>query len=182
MGKTSHQAPNLIAKPIERDGLLLSPLQRDDADAMSFVLQDQELYVSIGGEPPSIDELRRKYERQAIGASPDGSQLWLNWIIRVGGDPGGYVQATVVPQAGKMVAEIAWVIGVRWQGRGLATQSARLMRDWLKDNGVGRFTASIHPHHAPSGAVATRLGMRQTNLTSGDGEIIWEMPYKSQST
>ncbi|OLT54291.1 hypothetical protein BJF89_17105 [Corynebacterium sp. CNJ-954] len=152
------------------------PLRGDDADAMLTVLQDRELYVFTGGEPPSIDELRRTYAGQVDGVSPDGSQLWLNWIVRVSGEPAGYVQATVVPQDDPRVAELAWVIGVRFQGRGLATRSAQLMCTWLKDHGVSHFTASIHPDHVASAAIAARLGLRSSGLTTDEGETIWWTP------
>lgn len=176
MDVTSNQQLVLDAEQIASEDLLLTPLRDDDADAMLVVLQDRELYIFTGGEPPSIDDLRRRYARQAVGTSPDGSQLWLNWIVRVSGEPAGYVQATVAPRDDQAVAELAWVIGVRWQGRGLAIRSARLVRTWLEDHGIDHFTASIHPDHAASNAVAARLGLRQSDLTADDGEIIWQMP------
>lgn len=166
----------LEATPIAQVDVLLTPLRGDDADTMVTVLQDRELYVFTGGEPPSIDELRRTYARQEDGISPDGSQLWLNWIVRVSGEPAGYVQATVVTQGDHTVAELAWVIGLRWQGRGLAARSARLMRTWLQDHGVSHFTAAIHPDHAASAAIAARLGLRSSGLRTDDGEIIWRTP------
>ncbi|AHW65667.1 GCN5-related N-acetyltransferase (GNAT) domain containing protein (plasmid) [Corynebacterium glyciniphilum AJ 3170] len=97
----------------------------------------------------------------------------MNWIVRVSGEPAGYVQATVVSQDNQTVAELAWVIGVRFQGRGLATRSAQLMCTWLQDHGVSHFRALIHPDHAASAAIAARLGLRRSGLTTDDGEIIW---------
>jgi RimJ/RimL family protein N-acetyltransferase len=176
MGENPDQQCSLKATPITQGDVLLTPVRGDDADTMLTVLQDRELYVFTGGEPPSIDELRRTYARRADGVSPDGAQLWLNWIVRVSGEPAGYVQATVVSQDDQMVAELAWVIGVRFQGRGLATRSAQLMCTWLRDHGVSHSTASIHPDHAASAAIATRLGLRRSGLITDDGESIWRTP------
>lgn len=169
----------VVAEPIEDDDLRLTPLQLTDAQAMITVLGDPELYVCTGGRPPSIAELLRQYARQAVGVSPDGSQLWLNWIIREHGQPRGYVQATVIEHSGELAAETAWVVGVPWQGRGLATRSAKLMCSWLNDRGITRLTAAIHPKHAASRAVATRVGMRKTGVATDDGEIIWQMSSAS---
>lgn len=177
MAEGQKQRTAFPARPIaSADGLLLTPLQRSDADAMLEVLQDSQLYDFMGGEPPSVDDLRRRYDRQASGVSPDGSQLWLNWIVRVHGVPAGYVQATVAFRDVPLAAELAWVIGIRWQGQGLATRSARLVQAWLHDRGVHRFTASIHPAHAASAAVASYLGLRPTDAAADNGEVIWRMP------
>jgi RimJ/RimL family protein N-acetyltransferase len=176
MGENPDQQCSLRATPIAQGDVLLTPLRGEDADMMLTVLQDRELYVFTGGEPPSIGELRRTYTRQAEGVSPDGAQLWLNWIVHVSGRPAGYVQATVVPQDDQTVAELAWVIGVRFQGRGLATRSAQMMCTWLQHHGVSHFTASIHPDHVASAAIATRLGLCRSDLTTEEGENIWRTP------
>lgn len=167
----------LVAGPIVSPDLVLTPLRAEDADAMLPVLQDRDLYSFTGGEPPSLDALRQRYARQAGGVSPDGSQLWLNWIVRVFEVPAGYVQATIAPRRGRAVAELAWVIGTRWQGQGLATRSALMMQTWLRERGVDRFTASIHPQHAASAAVAARLGLRASGEeTTDEGESVWRSP------
>jgi hypothetical protein len=64
---------------------------------MVAVLGDPALYEFTGGEPPTLDELRERYERQAVGRSPDRSEEWLNWIVRITDDGHaiGFVQATI---------------------------------------------------------------------------------------
>jgi RimJ/RimL family protein N-acetyltransferase len=80
----------------------------------------------------------------------------------------GSVQATVTGSA----AELAWVVAVPHQGRGLAREAATAVRDRLRDDGVTRFTAHIHPDHVASAAVARALGLSPTS-TLVDGEIRW---------
>ncbi len=99
----------------------LEPLAVSDATEMAVVLADPELYRVTGGRPPTEDELRRQYERQVVGRSADGTEEWLNWVVRVDGAAAGYVQATVHDGSR---AVVAWVIGTDWQGRGLATEAA----------------------------------------------------------
>ena len=153
--------------------LWLVPLAVSDAEEMMGVLSAGALYTFTGGEPPGLDELRARYTRQVAGRSPDGSQEWHNWIIRrePGGQAVGYVQATVVD--GGRQAEIAWVIGVDWQGRGYATEAARALVAWLDSRGVTTIRAHIHPGHAASAAVARRAGLAPTGRVD-DGEQLWQ--------
>lgn len=148
----------------------LRPLVLEDAEEMSAVLADPSLYVFTGGQPPTAQELRRRYEVQLRGLSPDGTERWINRGIVVDGALVGYAQATV-PLAGGP-AEIAWVVGAPWQGRGLAGAGARLLVSALRGEGVGDLVAHIHPDHLASQHVARRLGMRPTDVVV-DGEVRW---------
>ena len=64
---------------------------------MAPLLNDSALHSFIGGSPASVAELAERYARQVQGRSPDGSQQWLNWIVRRvdTGEAVGTVQATV---------------------------------------------------------------------------------------
>jgi RimJ/RimL family protein N-acetyltransferase len=59
-------------------------------------------------------------------------------------------------------AEIAWAVGVPWQGHGIASEAARALVGWLERRGVATITAHIHPNHHASATVATRAGLRPT--------------------
>jgi len=63
--------------------LVLRPLRAEDADEMFAVLDDELLHVFTGGRPLSREELRLRYRRLVVGRSPDGSERWLNWIVRL---------------------------------------------------------------------------------------------------
>lgn len=138
---------------------------------MAGVLSAPELYTHIGGEPPTTEGLTDLYARQTVGHSPDGSQQWLNWVVLdQGREPVGYVQASR-PVDGAS-ADIAWVIGLAWQGAGRATAAARLMVADLAGRGVEEITAYIHPENVASVGVARRLGMSPTDQVV-DGETCW---------
>ena len=154
---------------IRTQRLTLDPLAVSDANEMATVLADVSLYRFIGGEPPSTSDLEELYRFQ-VGGSPREGETWHNWVVRAEGAAAGYVQATVI--AGE--ADLAWVIGVPWQGQGYATEAARAMRDWLVSTGVTRFTAHIHADHGASGSVAEALDLTSTGATDESGEIIWE--------
>jgi RimJ/RimL family protein N-acetyltransferase len=165
----------LRAALIETARLRLVPLAVDDAAEMAGVLADPSLYVFTGGEPPTEALLRRRYALQVAGASPNGAETWLNWVLRVreGGEAAGYVQATVTGSGDiGRVADIAWVLGVPWQGHGYASEAASAMRAWLEARGVARVTAHVLPGHVASEGVARRVGLQPTE-TIEDGERVW---------
>ena len=140
---------------------------------MATVLSDAGLYAFTGGSPPSPAVLEQRYARQVAG-SGDPAQEWHNWVVRLGADgPAvGYVQATVDPVAG--VAELAWVVGAPWQGRGIAREAAALVLEHLWVAGeVTRVVAHVHPDHVASQRVAAALGLAPTDRLV-DGEVEWE--------
>lgn len=146
------------------------PLDPAYAEEMAAVLADPALYVFTGGEPPEPAVLRSRYERQCAG-SPDPGELWWNWVLRVRSDGrlAGYVQATVRGPR----AEIAWVVGTPWQGRGYAREAAEGLAAHLASaGGVRELVAHIHPDHAASAAVAAGAGLRPTGEWE-DGEQRW---------
>ena len=152
---------------------MLTPLVERDADAMFQVLDDPQMHEFTGGAPLTLDELRERYRWLAAGRSPDGSELWFNWIVRLPDDaPVGVVQATVAPDG--TTADAAWEIGVPWQGHGYASEAAVGMVEWLVAHDVGEVRAMVHPDHAASAAVAARAGLQPTDERV-DGEVVWRL-------
>ncbi|MFC4010156.1 GNAT family N-acetyltransferase [Nonomuraea purpurea] len=151
---------------IETPDVVLVPLRVEHAAEMAGVLSDPALHTFTGGAPLTPEELRARYERLVAG--PPG---WRNWVVRVREEDRlvGYVQATIDGE----VAEVAWVIGTPWQGRGLATASARALVGWLTSQGIATIRAHVHPDHTASAAVAAAAGLRPTNIRH-DGEVRWE--------
>ena len=140
---------------------------------MVRVLAAPALYVHTGGEPPTQDDLERRYEVQSAGHSPDGTQGWLNWVARSRtGRAAGYVQATLTGAEHAMRADVAWVVGVEHQGNGLATEAAGAMMAWLAQHGVVDVRAFIAPDNLGSNAVARKLGLVPTDIVV-DAEVCW---------
>jgi RimJ/RimL family protein N-acetyltransferase len=80
----------------------------------------------------------------------------------------GHLQSTVVGHT----AAVAWVVGTAFNGQGFATEAARVLVAWLRDNGVVEIEASIHPGNVPSQVVASRAGLQPTDRID-DGEVVW---------
>jgi RimJ/RimL family protein N-acetyltransferase len=68
----------------------------------------------------------------------------------------------VVTENDRLIDDVAWIAGVEHQGRGYATEAARALVVWLFDCGVEEIMAHVHPAHAASGRVASKIGMEPT--------------------
>ncbi|MGW6023673.1 GNAT family N-acetyltransferase [Streptomyces sp. NPDC055099] len=168
--------PTVHAQEISTARLDLVPLRVEHADEMAVALSDEALHTFIGGSPDDAHALRARYRRMTAG-SPDPAVSWCNWVLRLRDEEClvGTVQATVVPAGagGELVAEIAWVVGTPWQGRGIAVEAARGLAAWLAGNPAVRgIIAHVHPDHRASAAVARAAGLTPTDEWQ-DGEVKW---------
>jgi RimJ/RimL family protein N-acetyltransferase len=156
--------------------LVLSPLRVADAEELAGVLGDPALHEFIGGRPDNPEELRRRYAAMVAGPERPG-ELWRNWVVRRRDDAAavGTVQATLTRHPRGWTAEVAWVVGVPWQGRGYATEAARALVGWLVEAGAGEIVAHVHPGHAASERVAAAAGLGATD-EQVDGERVWRRP------
>lgn len=135
------------------------------------ILSDRQLYSFTGDEPPeSQAALEERYRYLESRKSPDESQLWLNWLVTLEHDdiPMGYVQATV----SESHSDVAWVIGLQWQGNGYASEAASALVKWLQESGVKVIRCCIHPSHTGSQRVANNAGFNKSS-TVEDGEDVW---------
>ncbi|MGA4846931.1 GNAT family N-acetyltransferase [Streptomyces sp. G5(2025)] len=176
----SHPVRLITADEIRTARLDLVPLRVEHATEMAVVLGDPALHGFIGGSPDDAEALRNRYGRMVAG-SPEPGVCWCNWVVRSregsrSDAPAclvGTVQATVVPGTRGPLAEIAWVIGTPWQGRGFASEAARGLVAWLAGQGVRTLVAHVHPDHGASAAVAAAAGLAATEKVH-DGETRWE--------
>ena len=111
----------LVAGP-----LVLEPQVAGHAEAMFEVLRDPALYAFEGEPPASLDAVRERLRRLESRRSPDGTEQWLNWVLRPAprDAPVGFVQATV---RGDVRAAIAYVLAPSHWGRGLASRAVETM-------------------------------------------------------
>jgi len=108
---------------IETDRLTLEPQLAAHAAEMFDVLSDPAIYEYENEPPPSLEWLRARFTRLESRRSPNGTEQWLNWVIRL--RPTGligYVQATVQADGH---AAVAYELASAWWGRGLASEAVR---------------------------------------------------------
>ena len=162
--------------------LALVPVAAEDADELAVVFADERLYAFTGGRPGTVEELRDTLGRLARERAADpGAQL--NWVARrlADGQAVGMLQA-VFGAEGRS-AEIAWLVGVPWQGQGLASEAATAVVRWLEERGVEQVTAWIRPDHHASESVATHAGLAVTDETRtsdrhDEVERLWRRPLR----
>ncbi|MGW2281263.1 GNAT family N-acetyltransferase [Streptomyces sp. NPDC001770] len=175
-----HPPHLLAAVPLTAPRLILEPLTAEHAREAVSVFDDVRLHTWTGGSPSSLAQLEARYARQSAGRSPDGTQGWLNWMLRRTSDGVliGTVQATTYrrPPTGEAgeagEASLAWVVGVDHQGAGYGREGALAMASWLRARGVDGLAAYIRPGHTASAGIARALGLRATDAVL-DGEVRW---------
>jgi ribosomal-protein-alanine N-acetyltransferase len=116
--------------------------------------------------------LRERYQRLESRRSPDGQELWLNWALERREDdrPVGLVQATVPIL--HSYADIAYVLGRAFWGRGLAIGAVDAMLDFLRvELHVRTARASVDSRNLPSVRLLERLGFGIEDAT--DPSSVW---------
>lgn len=137
--------------------LQLEPLQAAHADAMFEVLSDPAIYEFENAPPPSREWLQSRYQRLAQGGPADGSERWLNWVIRLPeGALAGYVQATVLPGG---LALVAYELNSRYWRRGLGSLALSRMLGMLRaQHGVHTALAQLKAANHRSLGLLRKLG------------------------
>ncbi len=128
------------------------------AQELFAILADPKLYEFIDEDPPvSVEALRQKLSRSEDRKSPDGTEHWLNWIVRDSeGKMAGYVQTTIAAN-GK--ANVAYSIGTQFWGKGIASKAvSQMMQIVANQFGVTEFFILAERNNIKSVQLAARLG------------------------
>ena len=147
-------------RTVHTSRLTLEPQAAQHAEAMFAVLGDPAIYEFENEPPQSVDALRARYAYLESRRSPDGTQQWLNWVVRLAAPPPGvligYVQATLYADAR---AAVAYEFASAWWRRGLASEAVRAMNAELAaHHGVQRLTAVLKANNQRSLRLLERLG------------------------
>ena len=143
--------------PIHTERLLLEPLVASHAEEMFPVLSDQAIYQWLDyGPPDSVEALQTLYSRLEAGHFPDGTEVWLNFLVRLkGGQAMGYVQATVYPG---QKSYVAYVFAAPYWGGGYATEAmTALLAHLAREHPTPVTMAVIEVENLRSAALLRRL-------------------------
>ena len=149
--------------------LVLEPLTVAHAPEMFEVLCDPLTYRYLDHPPPpSVEHLRAVYTQLETRKSPDGRQLWLNWVVRVPGQPPmGYVQATVMSRGR---AWVAYLLASKHWGRGHAhTAMLAMLDDLSRTCGVTHYMATVEAENQRSIRLLQRLGFHAATAQEAAG-------------
>ena len=151
-----------VPAPLVTSRLLLEPLIVAHAAEIYDLLQDDRLYRFIPQDPPrSLDELQARYDRLSGRLSPDGTEGWLNWVMRLRGSTAcaGTLQATVLADR---TAYVAYTVFVPQQRRGFATEGiARMIEHLVADHDAVVMAAEVDTRNVASIALLERLGFER---------------------
>ena len=135
----------------------LEPQVEAHAHEMFEVLSDPAIYEFENAPPPSEAWLKHRYSRLESRGPTDGTQKWLNWVIRLpSGDLAGYVQATVL-QSGS--SYVAYELASRYWRKGIGRSAVEAMLEELGSvYGVHTFVAVLKSANYRSLGLLRSLG------------------------
>jgi ribosomal-protein-alanine N-acetyltransferase len=173
----------LAEKIICTDRLVLTPLKAGHAAAMFGGLRDADSYAFLPDVPfDDVAALAARYERLQRGRSPDGHEIWLNWVIGFAGtaDLCGYVQFTVQPSARR--ALVAHFVFASHRQQGIAHEAvAAALAEVITHFPLTHVDAEIDTRNAASIALIERVGfVRQRLVRNADkfkGAVSDEVHY-----
>lgn len=139
--------------------LVLEPLRPDHATGLFEALDDPLVGRYIGGpEVTTLEELQARIERLLAGPADPRAETWRNWVVRLEGTVIGRVEATLHDG----MAEIGYVFGPRWWGRGYASESVAWLLEELRRDGVPEAWATVDPVNEPSVRLLLRVGFQES--------------------
>lgn len=144
-------------RTIEASRCTLEPQVVAHAAEMFTILSDPAIYEFENEPPPSESWLAERYAKLEHRASSDGSQVWLNWVVRLPtGQLAGYVQATVLRSG---TALVAYELASCYWRQGIGTCAVAAMLGELQANyGVTLFAAVLKQANFRSHALLRSLG------------------------
>jgi ribosomal-protein-alanine N-acetyltransferase len=158
---------------LETQRLLLEPLMPEHAPLLVEDLADERLYLFIPTDAlESAEALETRYRKLSLRRSPEGSEVWLNYAMRLreeGTLPNasyvGMLEATVFPNRS---AYIAYTVFVPFWRQGYAREGcARMLRHLLEDYSVLVVVAEMDTRNAASISLVEALGFERVGTTLG---------------
>ena len=160
---------------IETERLWCEPVTAAHADAMFPVLSDRRIYTYLPEQPPSsVDALRERYGFLSLVKSPDGTESWLNWILRLRSTrvPIGFYQATVRPAH----CSIAYVLDPEHWRKGYATEASNAILTHLFETyRMAAVTVESSVRNEASVALVKRLGFSFVRHDAAESDDIYEI-------
>jgi RimJ/RimL family protein N-acetyltransferase len=144
-------------KALTASHCVLEPLVAAHAHEMFSVLGDPAIYEFENSPPISEEWLTERYQRLESRSSGDGTEQWLNWVIRLpGGKLAGYVQATVQPD---QTSFVAYELNSLYWRQGIGSSAVReVLRELQENYGVKMFVAVLKAKNYRSEGMLRKLG------------------------
>ena len=147
--------------------LRIEPIASAHAELVFSSLQNPAIYTYLPDDPPTAEALQKRYDYWEKGCSPDGSELWLNWVgfLRDSMTPIATFQATL--PKGKAGAFAYVVFPLFWR-QGYAREMATCMLTHLfESHRVPSLYAEIDTRNTGSIRLVESLGLTRIKTTEG---------------
>jgi ribosomal-protein-alanine N-acetyltransferase len=152
-------------KIIETKRMFLEPLVTQHAEKLFSSLLDKRLYEFIPSEPPnSVADLETRYRHLMVRRSPDGSQIWLNWVMRNRDKENfiGLIQATLFPD---QTAKIAYMVFPKFWHKGYCKEGcSRILEHLFSDYNIMKILVEIDTRNVSSIKLAESLDFKRVCL------------------
>jgi [ribosomal protein S5]-alanine N-acetyltransferase len=142
---------------LETERLLLRPFSEADVEPLFALMQDADVMRYVGDRRvPTLQETWRSVSSWIGHWALRG---YGQWAIEEHGSGDVIGRAGLINPVDWPGAEVGYLLGRRWWGRGYATDAAGAAMSWgFRTIGFDRLISLIDPANAPSIAVAVRLG------------------------
>lgn len=144
---------------LETERLRLEPLTHLHAAEYFVLLSDPRIFEFIPQDPPpAVDAVETRFRVLETRLSPDGEELWLNWVLRSKalGVCVGRVEATVCQDGSAL---LAYELDPEHWSQGFATEACGRVVDALFTSyGVTRIVAEVDTRNVASMRLLERLG------------------------
>ena len=163
--------------------LIFEPLRQSHADELAAVLLTEQVYAYISERPPTVDAYRRRVEHILKGPPANMPGLsFENYAVRLAS--AGSVIGTLEATIHDSLAEVAYLFGPQYWGKGYATEAL----SWFSDLFLGRSSisglwAATLQTNLRSVALLTRCGYRQVEprhapklLSYEEGDLVFCLP------
>jgi RimJ/RimL family protein N-acetyltransferase len=139
--------------------LRFEPLSPAHASVLSEALLDPAVYAFIGGRhPTTTEDLTSQFEHFVKGppANRSAERWWNVAVFSADGNHGlGRLEATIIENR----AEIAYLFGPKYWGKGYALEALRWFQNRLAEEcAVSKFWATVLPGNERSVRLLQRLG------------------------
>lgn len=157
MDRQFPQAPLAELNTLFATQCILEPQVEAHAREMFEVLSDPAIYEFENEAPPSIEWLAHRFKRLESRKSTDGTEQWLNWVVRLPSrELAGYAQATVLPSG---ASYIAYELASRYWRRGIGSSAVRaVLGECAARYGVHTFVAVLKAANYRSAGLLRSLG------------------------
>jgi [ribosomal protein S5]-alanine N-acetyltransferase len=149
---------NKFETTLETERLLLEPLRECHAKYLFTLLADPQIYAFIPQDPPeSLAELQTRYKRLETRHSPEGDEVWLNWVIYLKTEKqyAGIVQATLGEEK---IGYLAYQLSPKFWGFGYATEACQqVIKTLFTEYPVTEVIADVDTRNVASYKLLERL-------------------------